>query len=85
MDALPEADRIRFWRGLQALDGTGVGYRDAWELVRGPAPGPTFGPSLTPLVEDHWQTDLDRRIDYLLRPLWPRRAVTARNKCLSHV
>ena len=65
MDAVPEADSIRFWRGLHALDGTSVSYRDAWELTHGAGPGPTFAPSTTPIMEDHWQTDLDRRIDYV--------------------
>ena len=66
MDATPDSDSIRFLRGLQALDGTSVGYRDAWELTHGTEPGPTFAPSTTPIVEDHWRTDLDRRIDYIL-------------------
>lgn len=65
MDAMPEADSIRFWRGLQALDGTSVSYRDAWELTHGAEPGPTFAPSLTPIITDQWRTDLDRRIDYI--------------------
>ncbi|OLF17971.1 endonuclease/exonuclease/phosphatase family protein [Actinophytocola xanthii] len=65
-DAMPEAGSIRFWRGLQSLDAFSVAYRDAWELVHGQAPGATFAPSENGLVERHWQTDLDRRIDYLL-------------------
>lgn len=65
MDAMPDADSIRFWRGLQALDGTSVSYRDVWELTHGTEPGPTFAPSMTPIMEDHWRTDLDRRIDYI--------------------
>ncbi len=65
-DAMPDASSIRFWRGLQPLDGTSVAYRDAWELVHGAAAGPTFAPSVMPLMEEHWLTDLDRRIDYVL-------------------
>lgn len=65
LDAMPDADSIRFWRGVQALDGISVGYRDAWELTHGADPGPTFAPSLNPLHTNQWRTDLDRRIDYV--------------------
>jgi endonuclease/exonuclease/phosphatase family metal-dependent hydrolase len=64
-DAMPDAASIRFWRGVQALDGTSVSYRDAWELTHGAEPGPTFAPSAMPLMEREWQNDLDRRIDYV--------------------
>ncbi len=66
MDAMPDAESIRFLRGLQALDGTSVSYRDAWELTHGTEPGPTFVPSTIDIVEDEWRADLDRRIDYVL-------------------
>ncbi|MCT2583803.1 endonuclease/exonuclease/phosphatase family protein [Actinophytocola gossypii] len=65
-DAMPDASSVRFWRGLHSLDGTSVSYRDAWELTHGGEPGATFAPSVNPLMEAHWQADLDRRIDYLL-------------------
>jgi endonuclease/exonuclease/phosphatase family metal-dependent hydrolase len=65
LDAMPDAASIRFWRGLQSLDGTSVSYRDTWELTHGTAPGPTFAPSLCPLHTPQWRTDLDRRIDYV--------------------
>lgn len=65
-DAMPEAASTRFWRGLQSLDGLSVSYRDAWELAHGRDPGATFAPSANGLVEPHWRTDVDRRIDYLL-------------------
>jgi endonuclease/exonuclease/phosphatase family metal-dependent hydrolase len=64
-DAMPDAASVRFWRGVQSLDGYSVSYRDAWELAHGPDPGATFVPSVNPLMEEHWRTDLDRRIDYL--------------------
>lgn len=64
-DATPDAASVRFWRGLQSLDGYSVSYRDAWELRDGAEPGATFAPSTNPLVEPHWREDLDRRIDYL--------------------
>ena len=64
-DAMPDAASIRFWRGVEALDGTSVSYRDAWELTHGAEPGPTFAPSAMPLMTPEWQADLDRRIDYV--------------------
>jgi endonuclease/exonuclease/phosphatase family metal-dependent hydrolase len=65
LDAMPDAASIRFWRGLQSLHGISVAYRDVWELTHGAEPGNTFPPTESPLVEDEWRTDLDRRIDYL--------------------
>lgn len=65
-DAMPEAASMRFWRGVQALDGTSVSYRDAWQLTHGDEPGPTFAPSVMPLITGSSQNDLDRRIDYVL-------------------
>ncbi len=65
MDAVPDAGSIRFLRGVQSLDGTSVAYRDAWELTHGDEPGPTFVPSIMPIMTEPWQADLDRRIDYI--------------------
>jgi exonuclease III len=65
-DAMPDAASVRFWRGVEALDGTSVAYRDAWQLTHGDEPGPTFAPSVMPLITERWQNDLDRRIDYIL-------------------
>ncbi|SDM55961.1 endonuclease/exonuclease/phosphatase family protein [Allokutzneria albata] len=65
-DAEPEAASVRFWRGLQSCEGTSVAYRDVWELTNGALPDPTFAPSVVPLITPQRQTDLDRRIDYLL-------------------
>jgi exonuclease III len=65
-DAMPEAASVRFWRGMESLDGTSVAYRDAWQLTHGDLPGPTFAPSVMPLVTERWQNELDRRIDYIL-------------------
>jgi endonuclease/exonuclease/phosphatase family metal-dependent hydrolase len=65
-DAVPDAASVRFWRGMQALDGTSVAYRDAWQLTHGDEPGPTFAPSVMPMITSSWQNDLDRRIDYIL-------------------
>lgn len=65
-DAVPEAASVRFWRGLRSLGGTSVNCRDAWEPTHGTEPGPTFVPSVNPLVGPEWRGDVDRRIDYLL-------------------
>jgi endonuclease/exonuclease/phosphatase family metal-dependent hydrolase len=63
LDADPAAASMRFWRGLQSLDGISVCYRDAWESRDGHDPGHTFTPR-NPLVADHdWPF---RRIDYIL-------------------
>jgi hypothetical protein len=48
-DAVPDAASMRFWRGLQSLDGTSVCYRDAREHTRPGDPGHTFT-SGNPLV-----------------------------------
>jgi exonuclease III len=64
-DAMPDTASVRFWRGVQALDGTSVAYRDAWQLTHGHEPGPTFAPSVMPLITERWRYDLDRRIDYI--------------------
>jgi endonuclease/exonuclease/phosphatase family metal-dependent hydrolase len=64
-DAMPDAASVRFWRGEQALDGTSVAYRDAWQLTHRDEPGPTFAPSVVPLITEEWRHDLDRRIDYI--------------------
>ncbi|HEY7591603.1 MAG TPA: endonuclease/exonuclease/phosphatase family protein [Actinophytocola sp.] len=64
-DAMPDAASIRFWRGLQSLHGVSVAYRDVWELTHGAEPGPTFSITECPVIAAEWQTELDRRIDYL--------------------
>jgi endonuclease/exonuclease/phosphatase family metal-dependent hydrolase len=69
LDATPEAASIRFWRGLQSLDGTSVCYRDAWTDAHPDEPGHTFSPDnpnvLTGEVGD-WVLERGRRIDYVL-------------------
>lgn len=65
-DAMPDAASLRFWRGVQALDGTSVAYRDVWQITHRDDPGYTFAPSVAPLVTESWRSDLDRRIDYIL-------------------
>jgi endonuclease/exonuclease/phosphatase family metal-dependent hydrolase len=75
-DAVPESASMRFWRGLQSLDGMSVAYRDAWEWRRGAAPGHTFSP-VNPLVRaGNFALDPGRRIDYVLL------RCTGNNPCL---
>jgi endonuclease/exonuclease/phosphatase family metal-dependent hydrolase len=62
LDADPEAASVRFWSGRQALDGTSVCYRDAWERVHPGEPGETFTPSNPLVVDRDWPF---RRIDYV--------------------
>ena len=63
LDAVPEASTIRFWRGLQSLDGMSVYYRDVWESAHRGAAGDTFS-ERNPLRSPEW--DISRRIDYIL-------------------
>jgi endonuclease/exonuclease/phosphatase family metal-dependent hydrolase len=67
-DATPDAASVRFWRGLQSLDGTSVCYRDAWEVIHPGEPGYTFT-ARNPLVtveNDDWALERGRRIDYVM-------------------
>ena len=62
LDADPDAASVRFWSGRQAVGGTSVCYRDAWERIHPGEPGDTFTPR-NPLVADRdWPF---RRIDYI--------------------
>jgi endonuclease/exonuclease/phosphatase family metal-dependent hydrolase len=63
LDADPAAASARFWTGRQALDGTSVCYRDAWESKHPGEPGHTFGAEENPLGAD-WDWPF-RRIDYI--------------------
>lgn len=56
-DAEPEEASIRHWIEL--------GYEDLWLVCNGDRSGPTFAPSVNPLVEPEWDAYGDRRIDYL--------------------
>jgi endonuclease/exonuclease/phosphatase family metal-dependent hydrolase len=66
LDAVPDSASMRFWRGLQALDGESVYYEDAWEAVHPDGPGLTFSPE-NPLVRTgEMPLERGRRIDYIL-------------------
>ncbi|MDQ3937248.1 MAG: endonuclease/exonuclease/phosphatase family protein [Chloroflexota bacterium] len=65
LDADPDAGSIRFWTGREALGGTSVCYRDAWESAHPDEPGHTYtprNPLMSPAARD-WPF---RRIDYIL-------------------
>ncbi|GAB2619128.1 hypothetical protein Aab01nite_33080 [Paractinoplanes abujensis] len=65
-DARPDAASMRFWRGLQPVDGLSVCYQDAWETAHPADPGHTFS-AVNPLVRaGEVATALSRRIDYIL-------------------
>ena len=62
LDADPESSSARFWTGRQALGGTSVCYRDAWESVHPGEPGQTFTPENPIMIGRDWPF---RRIDYI--------------------
>jgi endonuclease/exonuclease/phosphatase family metal-dependent hydrolase len=64
-DAVPESASMRFWRGMQSLDGLSVAYCDAWAVTQPGEQGLTFDPA-NPLVEGHWRHEPGRRLDYIL-------------------
>ena len=63
-NAPPDADEIRFLRGLTTLDGRRTHFQDAWLRVHGAAPGLTWS-SQNPQTRPLRSLDIDRRIDYL--------------------
>ncbi|WP_255953077.1 endonuclease/exonuclease/phosphatase family protein [Streptomyces odontomachi] len=75
-DAPPDAASVRFWRGVQSLEGVSVCYQDAW-TSRGardaddagaarPTAGHTFTPE-NPLVRrGDMPEEAGRRIDYVM-------------------
>jgi endonuclease/exonuclease/phosphatase family metal-dependent hydrolase len=62
LDADPESASARFWSGRQALGGTSVCYRDAWESAHPSEPGHTFTPENPIMIGRDWPF---RRIDYV--------------------
>ncbi|WP_193608650.1 endonuclease/exonuclease/phosphatase family protein [Nocardioides lijunqiniae] len=64
-DATPDSASMRFWAGLQSLDGTSVAYRDAWSTRRPDQPGHTFKPDNPLVTGGNWPTENGRRIDYV--------------------
>jgi hypothetical protein len=60
-DAVPDAASMRFWRGLQSLDGTSGCYRDAWEHIHPGDPGHTFSPRNPLVTAGNWPLELGQR------------------------
>ena len=73
-DGVPDSASMRFWRGLQSLDGFSVAYADALEVVHGAeAAGMwTFDPRRNDLVTAPWRTTLPRQIDHVLVRCGPK-------------
>ncbi|RVX43632.1 exonuclease III [Nonomuraea polychroma] len=65
-DAVPESASMRFWRGLQSLEGMSVCYRDLWEWALPGVDGHTFTPANPLVTSGNWPLESGRRIDYLL-------------------
>lgn len=65
-DATPDATSMRFWRGLHAVDGLSVCYRDAWETAHPDEPGHTFTPKNQRVADGEVAWDVGRRIDYIM-------------------
>lgn len=63
LDTDPDAASVRYWTGRQALGGTSVCYRDAWESAHPGEPGHTFTPENPIMIGGDWPF---RRIDYVL-------------------
>lgn len=63
-NAPPDADEIRFLRGLHTLAGRRTHFQDAWLRVRPQDPGHTWS-SENPQTRPLRSLDLDRRIDYV--------------------
>ncbi len=63
-NAPPDADEIRFLRGLHTLAGRRTHFQDAWLRVRPADPGFTWS-SENPQTRPLRSLDLDRRIDYV--------------------
>ncbi len=65
LDAPPDAASVRFWRGLQSLDGVSVCYVDAWEAARPDDSGHTFSPRNPEVSGGEMPLERGRRIDYV--------------------
>jgi endonuclease/exonuclease/phosphatase family metal-dependent hydrolase len=63
-NAPPEADEIRFLRGLTTLGGRRSHFQDAWQRVHPELPGLTWS-SENPQTRPLRSLDIDRRIDYV--------------------
>jgi endonuclease/exonuclease/phosphatase family metal-dependent hydrolase len=65
-DDVPDSSSVRFWTGLQSLEGVSVAYRDAWEAVHAAAAGHTFSPANPLVPAGEMALEMGRRIDYVM-------------------
>lgn len=63
-NAIPDADEIRFLRGLTTLEGRRTHYQDAWLRCHPAEPGLTWS-AQNPHTRHLRSLDVDRRIDYV--------------------
>jgi endonuclease/exonuclease/phosphatase family metal-dependent hydrolase len=63
-NAIPDADEIRYLRGLRSVNGRRVFYQDAFAQLHPHEPGDTWS-SRNPFTERLKWLALDRRIDYI--------------------
>lgn len=68
-NAEPDADEIRYLRGLHSIDGGSVAFHDAWQVAGDGGPGYTWA-NANPYARVEWEPD--RRIDYIFTG-FPRR------------
>lgn len=65
-DAAPDSSSIRFWTGLQSLEGVSVAYQDSWAAKHPDGPGHTFSPHNALVRHGDMPLDPGRRIDYIM-------------------
>lgn len=65
-NATPDASSMRFWTGLQSLDGVSVCYQEVWETLHPDDPGHTFSPDNPLAFNDEPHLQRGRRIDDIL-------------------
>lgn len=63
-NAVPDADEIRWLRGLRSVEGRRVFYQDAWAETHPGEPGLTWART-NPFTQRLRWLELDRRIDYI--------------------
>lgn len=65
-DAAPDSASIRFWTGLQSLEGISVAYQDSWAVKHPHEPGHSFSPHNVLVRNGDMPLDPGRRIDYIM-------------------
>ncbi|WP_134740352.1 endonuclease/exonuclease/phosphatase family protein [Nocardioides sp. 503] len=64
-DATPDSASMRFWAGLQSLEGASVAYLDAWSTAHPGESGHTFSATNPLVTTGSWPRETGRRIDYV--------------------